>query len=196
MAETKIIQFFNRQHGFAKTNDLLKAGITFYQLKKMLDEGYVRQIKRGLYRLEKPGFDDEILEVSKMVPQGVFCLFSAWAYHGLSDIVPAAYHLAVEKSVKIKLPDYPPIKMYYWGRPYFEIGIIEIMANGVPMKMYSMEKSVCDAVRFRNKIGKDTEKEVLKNYLQLKNRNINELLRYAKLLRVEKVLKNYLNILT
>ena len=63
------------------------------------------------------------------------------------------------------------------------------------MKIYDKEKSVCDAIRFRNKVGKDVEKEVLKNYLKERGRNIDKLLRFARLLRVEEQMKTYLSIL-
>ena len=61
--------------------------------------------------------------------------------------------------------------------------------------IYDLEKSVCDAVKFRNKVGKDILNEVLNEYLKRKDRNLEKLIQYAKLLRVEKALKDYLDVL-
>ena len=93
------------------------------------------------------------------------------------------------------MPDYPPIKIYYWSEKYWSIGITEARVGNTIVKIYDKEKSVCDAIRYRNKIGKDVEKEVLKNYLKEKSRNIDKLLRFARLLRVEEQIKTYLSIL-
>lgn len=108
---------------------------------------------------------------------------------------PPEYHVAIEKSRKITLPDYPPIRVYFWSEKYWSIGITETTIGDTTVKIYEREKSVCDAIKFRNKIGKDVEREVLTNYLKAKNRNIDKLLRYARLLRVEAQMKTYLSIL-
>lgn len=96
---------------------------------------------------------------------------------------------------KAFLPDYPPIKVYYWSEKYWSIGITEVKIGNTLVSIYEKEKSVCDAIRYRNKIGKDVEKEVLKTYLKEKGRNIEKLLRYARILRVEEQMETYLSIL-
>ena len=57
-----------------------------------------------------------------------------------------------------------------------------------------MERSVCDAVKYRNKIGMEVCSEVIRNYLKKKNRNLNRLSEYAKRLRVANILKKYIEI--
>jgi predicted CopG family antitoxin len=62
------------------------------------------------------------------------------------------------------------------------------------VKITDMERSVCDAVKYRNKIGLDVCSEVIRNYLKKPSRNLTRLMEYAKQLRVANVLKNYLEI--
>lgn len=191
----QIIQILKANNGYARTKDILAAGIHHYYLSKLVKKGKVEKVKRGMYRLTQSTIDYEIEEVHHLVPQGVVSMFSAWSYYELSDFVPPEHHIAIEKSKKVSLPDYPPIKLYYWSEKYWKIGIRKIQIGDTAMHIYEKEKAVCDAIKFRNKIGKETEKEVLKNYLKSKDRNINQLLYYAELLRVEKRLKTYLNIM-
>lgn len=191
----KILEIFSRNQGYARTRDVTGAGVDFRALRKLEREGQIIKVKGGLYRLAALDVSDELEAVSRIVPDGVVCLFSAWNYYQLSTFVSSAYHLAIEKSHKVALPDYPPIKLYYWSEAYWRIGVTEIMVDNTPIKIYDKEKSVCDAVRFRNKVGKDTEKEVLQSYLRERPRNLEKLLHYARLLRVEKQMTTYLNIL-
>ena len=193
--EETILEVFKRNKGYARTKDILGTGLHHKYLKVLIEEGEIEKIKRGLYRLASVSVDDELEEVSRIIPDGVVCLFSAWNYHGLSDFVPPEYHIAIEKSRKVVLPDYPPIKVYYWSDKYWRIGITHVTIGNTEIPIYEKEKSVCDAIKFRNKIGKDVEKEVLKNYLKERDRNIDRLLHFARLLRVEGQMKNYLSIL-
>ncbi|MBK8702806.1 MAG: hypothetical protein IPN33_03770 [Saprospiraceae bacterium] len=93
------------------------------------------------------------------------------------------------------MPDYPPIRLYYWSKKYWHIGITEVTIGETRLKIYEKKKAVWYAIRFRNKIGRDVEKEVLKNYLKEKGRDIERLLHFARLLRVEGQLGLYLRIL-
>lgn len=193
--EEAILDIFRKNEGYAHTTDILVADIHNYYLQRMVEQGKVVKLRHGLYRLASVDVNDELEDVSRMVPGGVVCLFSAWNYHELSDFVPPEYHLAIEKSRKLKLPTYPPIQLYYWSMNTWELGITEVTIGNTKVAIYDQEKSVCDAIKFRNKIGKEVEKEVLKSYLQRKDRNIDQLIHYAELLRVEKRLREYLTIL-
>lgn len=193
--EEAILGIFRRNNGYAKTGEILKAGFHNHYLDLLLEKGAIIKLKRGLYRLTSVSADSELEEVCRIIPKGVVCLFSAWDYYGLSDFVPPEYHIAIEKSQKVALPDYPPIKLYYWSEAYWQLGITYVKIGNTEVPIYEKEKSVCDAIRFRNKIGKDVEKEVLKNFLKERDRNIEKLLRFARLLRVENTIKRYLNML-
>jgi predicted transcriptional regulator of viral defense system len=194
-ATGQILEVFQENKGYARTRDILRAGLHHQYLRQLVVEGRVVKVKRGLYRLASISMEDELEEVSRIVPEGVVCLFSAWNFYQLSDFVPPEYHVAIEKSRKVALPDYPPIRLYYWKENYWSIGIVQHPVGNSLISIYEKEKAVCDAVRFRNKIGKEMEKEVLKNYLKLRDRNIDKLLRFARVMRVENQVKSYLSIL-
>lgn len=82
------------------------------------------------------------------------------------------------------MPEYPPIKLYYWEEAAYETGIIEAEVEGEMVEIYDAEKTVCDMVRYQKKVGMDILKEVLNTYLQRKPRNIHKLLEYASALNI------------
>lgn len=88
----------------------------------------------------------------------------------------------------------PPIILNYWDSSIYTIGIKHERIGGIEVSIYDMEKSVCDALRNRNKIGIDVSSEILRNYLSRKERNITQLTSYAKSMRIAGILNNYLEI--
>ena len=87
-------------------------------------------------------------------------------------------------------------KLFYLTIPLSSliIGIKRERIGGIEVSIYDMEKSVCDALRNRNKIGIDVSSEILRNYLSRKERNITQLTSYAKSMRIAGILNNYLEI--
>lgn len=93
------------------------------------------------------------------------------------------------------MPDYPPIKVYYWNKTSFELGVTSISVDDEIIKIYDLEKTICDTIRHRNKIGFDVLKEILKNYLNRKDRNLNRLDNYAKQLNIFNKVDDFIKIL-
>ena len=106
--------------------------------------------------------------------------------------MPSATCIAIEAKRKVRVPDYPPIDLYYWKKENLEFGIIKKSISGYDVLITDMERTVCDAVKYRNKIGPDVCGEVIDNYLKKENRNISLLHEYAQKLRVKNILTTYL----
>jgi predicted transcriptional regulator of viral defense system len=184
---------FGKHKGYL-TRKQLPDKSTYNHLLKLVNEGIVKRVKRGVYYYENAAFDNAMIDVEKIVPNGVLCLYSSWVYYELSVQIPQSFNIAVEKSRKIILPEYPPITLYYWTHKYQKLGVVKKKIGGYTVKIYDLEKSVCDAVKYRTKIGIDAAAEILKNYLKRKDRNLSKLVSYAKKMRIEKTLKTYLEI--
>ena len=176
---------FKKNHGFLRTKDL-RSRNDWRNLRKLSDDNLIVKIKRGLYRLNDDTVDNQYAEVGNSIPDGVFCMFTAWQYYNLSVYNPHEFYVAIRKKQKIVLPEYPPVKLFYWIDDFYLLGITEVVVDKQKIKIYDLEKSVCDAVRFRNKIGIDMMSEIIKNYLKRKDKNLNKLAKYAKQLRIEK----------
>ena len=142
----------------------------YYFVRKAIDAGDVVRLKNGVYATE-----DGL---------AVLCLYSAWEHYGLTTQIPGSIYVAVEKHRKVVVPDYPPITLCYWEQKYYEMGVVEADVAGHRLRIYDIERSVCDVVRFRNKVGMDVMTEVLRAYLSRKDRNIARLTEYTQYLNV------------
>ncbi len=194
----QIKQIFKKNNGYARTKDIIEAGIHTSYLYQLLAEGVISKIKRGLYQWEKYNNSayEEFISVSKIVPKGVFCLGSALSYYDITTINPWQYHVAIFRDDrKPVLPDFPPIKIYYFSKVQYEIGIQEINMDKHKIKIYNIEKSICDCLRYRNDIGMDIVKQALNEYVKRKDRNIHKLLRYADKIGIYNLLTKYLEVL-
>lgn len=193
--KNRIKILFKKSGGIMTTKDLTQKGISHYFIKKMHSEGLIEPLKRGIYKLSDSDLEESI-EISSMIPKGVFCMLSAASIHELSTSIPSKFHVAIPKKSKVRLPDYPPVKLYYWDNSLYKLGIEEVKKGDNIIKVYDKEKTVCDFLKFKNKIGFDTAKEVLKTYLNQSDRNLDKLVKYSKKLRVHSIIDQYLKILT
>lgn len=180
----RIAEYIASNGGFISSADAKKASL-YDQLLYETKVGRVVRVRRGVYALNE-GLAKQMIDVEKLVPGGVLCLYSAWSFHELTTQIPQAYNIAVERSRKITLPDFPPIELSFMSQKAYELGIKEFEVDGFKIKIYDLEKSVCDAIKYRNKIGMDVSSEIFRSYLSRKDRDITLLYEYATQLRVEK----------
>lgn len=193
--ELDIKQLFEFNKGVLSINQLQNQDVSYYALNKLLKANKVERIKPGLYRWTNI-IGDELFEALKIVPNGIICMYSAAAYFELTTFIPSQIHIAIPKKRKIRLPDYPPIKLYYWSESQLSCGKEHIINNlGNPITIYNKEKIVCDFIKFRTKTGQDLSKEVLKNYINSEDRNITKLMAYAREIKIYSPLKKYLEVL-
>lgn len=191
---SNVVQLFERGNGIVGISVLLRNGVTYYDINGLLEDGVIVRLKRGVYKWVKKE-TDEMAEVAWIVPDGVFCLLSAAFHHGLTTTVPTMHHLAIRDSRKVVLPDYPPIQLYYWNETPYSLGMTTAELRGGNIRIYDLEKTVCDVIRHRNKIGLEVLKEILKNYLDSKGRNLNRLHFYAKQLNIANKVDEFIKML-
>ena len=163
----------------------------YYKLLESVRDGDTIRIKRGVYATAEQ-LADTMIDVQAIVPGGVLCLFSAWNVHGLTTSLPQAYHIAVKRGRKVTLPIFPKVELHHITDTMFGIGVEEQMVSGYRIHLYNMERCVCDAVKYRNKVGMDVCAEVVNNYLSLPGRNLSLLFDYADKLRVRRILEQFI----
>lgn len=193
----KIYRVFKQGAGYARTKDILKARIYNVYLNDLLESGQIEKIKRGLYRwvgMNESG-QQAILDISKAIPGGVICLLSALAYYNLTTVKPMEVSIAIRNKRKVVVPEYPPVKLYYFNNTVFEAGIIEQRVGANSFQIYSKEKTICDCIKYRNQIGMDVIKEALNEYLRNSNRNLELLMEFSEICKVKPTIKNYLEVM-
>jgi predicted transcriptional regulator of viral defense system len=171
----------------------IEAGIHPRTLYQMRDEGLIVQLARGLYCLPKnvpANFD--IAVVTQKYPKAVICLISALSFHELTTQIPHAVSIALPKGTATPKLKYPPINVHRFSDKAYSEGIETYTIDKMKVRIYSIEKTVADCFKFRNKLGMDIVLEALKLYKARKDFNVTKLMKYANICRVEKIMKPYL----
>lgn len=190
----RALDVFRRHKGILRTRDALREGIHPRTLYTLRDDGRIERLSRGLYRLTSavPLGNPDLVAVALRAPDGVICLISALAFHELTTQIPHEVYLAIARGAEPPRIDFPPVRTFWFSGASFSEGIESHRLDGVPVRIYSREKTIADCFRYRNKIGLDTCLESLRVYKQQRRINTDALLRYARVRGVTRVLTPYL----
>ena len=188
---------FKKHGGILTTSGAIRAEIHPRTLYEMRDEGIVEVLSRGLYRLAelRPLSNPDLVTVALRIPNGVVCLISALAFHNITTQIPHEVYIAVERGSRPPKVDYPPVRVFRFTGETFKTGIETHQIEGVQLRIFSPEKTIADCFKYRNKIGLDTAIEALKLYREKKRFKADDLMQFARVCRVEKVMRPYLEAL-
>jgi len=188
---------FSQGGGLLRTSAALRAGIHPRTLYDMRNQGVVEELSRGLYRLaDLPALSNpDLVTVALKIPAGVVCLISALAYHEIATQIPHEVHLALPRGTEPPRLKHPPLRVFWFTGRSFTEGIETQKVDGIGLRVYSVEKTLADCFKYRNKLGLDTVLEALRLYRSTKRPNVDELLKFARVCRVEKVMRPYLEAL-
>lgn len=193
----KAKKIFRANHGILRTTQALDLGIDRETLYGMHDSGELTREGRGIYRLAEmpPLTYPDLIKVALRVPDAVICLISALHYHGLTTQIPHKVYIALPKnSWKPKIKSLE-LEVVMLSQAAYAAGIEEHELDGVDVKIYSVEKTIADSFKFRNKIGKRIAIEALKDYLRHPGVRLDRLLAHARTNRVENIMRPYLEAL-
>ena len=192
---TRLAQELFRQCGGAlRTAEALRLGIHPRTLYALRDAGVLLQLSRGLYRLAElpPMAHPDLMIVARRLPQAVICLVSALAFHDLTTQVPHTVDIALHSGTGRPALDYPPLRTFWFSGPAWSEGVAIHPLDDTPVRIYNPEKTVADCFKFRHKLGMDIALEAVRLYRKRRDFDIGTLLRYARICRVEKVMRPYL----
>ena len=190
----RAVGIFKKHGGILRTAQALRAGIHPGTLYTMRDSGALEVVSRGVYRLANgpPLGNPDIVTVATRVPGGVICLISALAFYELTTQIPHAVHVALPRGAEEPRLDHPPIKTYRFTGEAFTEGVEAHELDGVSVRIYSPEKTLADCFKFRNQVGLDTVMEAVRFYRERRSIKVDDLMRYAGICRVKKIIRPYL----
>jgi predicted transcriptional regulator of viral defense system len=180
--------------GVIRTAQAIRAGIHPRTLYALRDSGFLERLERGLYRLaDLPALGNpDLVTVRLKVPSGVVCLVSALAFHEITTQIPHEVSIALPHHTELPRLEFPPVRVYWFSTKAIEAGVETHELDGVPVRIFSPEKTLADCFKYRNKIGLDTAVEALRFYRERKRLNVDALMRYAAIDRVQRVMRPYL----
>ena len=190
------IRLFRGRGGTLRTRDLIEHGVHTDTLYSLRDSGRIIELGRGLYRLAGVGEAEypDLAVVAASAPNVAVCLISALSYHEITTQIPSSVHLAVSRGNYHRIKLSVPVTVYRFDPNTFDDGLETHRVGGMPLKIYSAARTVVDCFKFRNKIGVDVALEALRLARERKRAQNRELLRYARLLRVETIMSPYLRV--
>lgn len=191
------MNIFAENKKFITTSELKDLGYSYYKIGKLEEQGILSRVNRSTYEnLTYTGDENDFFSAEAFVPNGVICLMSAARYYELTNFLPDAVDVAIERKKKVNtLPEWPVIKLFYFDPSRMDLGVTEVRYGDNCFHIFDIEKTVVDIIYYRNKIGIEETAEVLRNYLKRRDRQIDRLYAYAKRLRCEKIVRTYLEVL-
>jgi predicted transcriptional regulator of viral defense system len=191
------VNIFAENKKFITTSELKDLGYSYYKIGKLEEQGILSRVNRSTYEnLTYTGDEKDFFSAEAFVPNGVICLMSAARYYELTNFLPDAVDVAIERKKKVNtLPEWPVIRLFYFDPSRMDLGVTEVRDGDNCFHIFDIEKTVVDIIYYRNKIGIEETSEVLRNYLKRRDRQIDRLYAYAKRLRCEKIVRTYLEVL-
>lgn len=189
------------EKGVLRAEDVLRAGIRREYLWQMCREGKLKRVKRGFYRLAEMHRADltehhTLAETVRAAPQTVVCLLSALRFHDITTQMPFEVWLAIGQKARRPKIENAAVRFVYLSGKSLTAGVEEHRIENVAVKIYSPAKTVADCFKFRNKIGLDVALEALREVLQNRRATRDEIWQYAKVCRVTRVMRPYLEAMT
>ena len=177
--------------------ELKSKGFTQYKIGKLVDEGKLLKLNKSYYEnAEYCGEESDFYYVEAYAPKGIICLLSAAVYYNLTTYIPVAVDVAIPRKAKVStMPDWPQMNVHHYTDSRHELGITTVREGKNEFQIYDIEKTVVDIVFYREKVGIEETREILVTYLRRMDRNLNRLLKYAELMKCDKVMRQYLEVL-
>lgn len=195
--DIKILRKIFSDYDYIMTAAQLNAENLYYRdIQRMLDEGLIEKIKRGYYHWIEDYDNSEIVIINSLFPDAVLCMETALFYYKYSDRNPAEWNITIGKNTsrqRIKI-DYPFVKAYRVEPELVALGETEGEIDFHKVRIYDRDRTICDVLRNMNKMDKEIFNKAIQGYVKDPKKNIPNLMEYAKVLRVQKKVKEWIGV--
>ena len=191
----KILKIMKNNGGYITSKELDLNNIDRYFLTKLMDRKQINRISRGYYGLVNYS-TDEYYKIISMSEKAIFSMNTALYLHNLSDRAPLVFDVTVPYYYGGSLRKNKNVNLHFVKDSVLNLGKIEIISPfGMKIKVYDKERTICDIVKNRNNMDMEIFSKALKNYVKSSNKNLRKLMKYAKELKIEKKMKEYMEMI-
>jgi predicted transcriptional regulator of viral defense system len=182
----------------ARLYELSKAGVTATTVSRMERAGEIVRLARGLYQLPDAPLDvqQSLAEAARLVPNGVICLASALAFHGLTDQMPPKVWIAIGRKDWRPRVTYPPIRIARFAEELLSRSVERHQIAGTSVPVFGVAKTVADLFRYRRTVGDVLAIEGLRQALRQRKATPADIAREAEAAGVWATVEPYLMALT
>lgn len=194
-SEEKIIKMANDNNGYITTKQVKKANISTVCLTRLIKKNKLERISRGFYAVSN-SFCDDYYKYQLKSKNCVFSHATALYFYDLSDRTPIYFDMTVPYGYNGSLSKDKNISLHYVKKEVLDLGVTYITSPfGMKIKVYDLERTICDIVKARNHMDKEIFTKALQRYVKLKNKDLFKLMKYAKILKIDKKITEYMEVL-
>lgn len=200
MLEQKYINNFRKafsNYNYVMTTAQLSASKIYYRdIQQMIEEGLIEKVKRGYYHWIEDYDRSEVIIINRLFPDTVLCMETALFYYRYSDRNPAEWNIAIDKNASRQRTqiDYPFVKAYRVESALLPVGETKGEIDFTEVRIYDRDRTICDVLKNMNKMDKEIFNKAVQNYVKDSKKNIPNLMQYAKILRVQKRVKDLIGV--
>ncbi|MFA5635341.1 MAG: type IV toxin-antitoxin system AbiEi family antitoxin domain-containing protein [Anaerovoracaceae bacterium] len=190
-----VFKAFKNHGGVLKTSELNSLGLFSRQINRFLESGEITRIKRGFYELTGHTYPEEVV-ISRLFPKAVIFLQSALMIYGYTDRMPSSWQIAVNRNSEksqYKI-EYPRVEVFYIEPELLEIGVDKTKVEGVDVKVFDRDRTICDVLRYEKKLEREVFTTAIQRYVKDPQRNIKKLLEYAEILNIKNKIQTYVGV--
>ncbi|MCD7949039.1 MAG: type IV toxin-antitoxin system AbiEi family antitoxin domain-containing protein [Erysipelotrichaceae bacterium] len=199
MNEDRLLKFQNiffRYDGVMTTAELTNEKVYYEDIKNLLNVGAIEKIRRGYYHWCNALDYGDIIIIKKLYPDAVLCNETALLYYGYCDRNLREWHIAISKNasrLRFKI-NYPNVKARRVDPHLLVIGIVEGEINDIKVNIYDRDRTICDVLKNMNNMDREIFNKAIREYISDSQKNISNLLKYAKILRIENKVNNIIGV--
>lgn len=189
-----IIEIMKKNNGYITSKDLDMFDIHRMYLSIMQDKKIIKKVSVGIY-IDSNKIEDNYYVFSLSMPNVIFSHMTALYFHGLSIKEPnGIYDITVKRSYNsIHLKKH---NVFYVDNDIYELGLTEVetpMGNRV--KVYDIERCICDIIRSKNRVDLENTKHCVREYIKRENKDLVKLYSYAEKLGIKEIVMNYIDMM-
>lgn len=190
-----VINLARNNTGMFTTQQAIAHGISRGTLQYMTNQGKIQRATRGVYILPEV-WEDEFLNLQTRFKRGIFSHETALFLCNLTDRTPIYFHMTFPTNYNLTNPQRESVRCSQIKSDLYSLGIecVKSPAGNV-LYSYSAERTLCDLLRPFHSSDIQIVAEAFNNYLKSNKKNIPKLSSYATLLKVEKKIRTYLEVL-
>jgi predicted transcriptional regulator of viral defense system len=194
MSRTPILKRLRVQpdhSGVVHASELRQLGIHHQILRRAVDRGLLTKLDRGVYLASGRPLDlkHRIMLACKRVPHGIVCLKTALRFHGILHSNSDVIWMAIDRKARKPAARGLPLRFVRFSGDALTQGVVNTRIEGVPVRVYSVAKTVADCLKYRNKIGVEVTMRNLQESVRQKKCSRERLRHFARICRVEKLVR-------
>lgn len=181
-------------NGYITTKELEDLDISRNYLSVMTKKNMIEKVAKGIY-IDSTKVEDVYYVLSVSTPKIIYSHMTALYFHNLSIKAPdGSFDITVTKKYNnSKLKKH---NVFYIDDKFYNIGITEVKTpQGNNVKVYDVERCICDIIRSKKRMDIEHIKYAIKEYLKRKDNDLIKLSKYADMFGIKEEVMNFVSMM-